>query len=157
MQLLLLRHGQAEDSSPGGDFMRRLVEKGHEQAGQAARVLGAANLLPDLVLTSPYLRARQTADAFTQVAGMPGAVIQQWLGCGMDPESALAELSAFNDFECVMIVGHEPDFSTLIRHCLGTSAGVEVRKGSITCIELRPPSARATLRFLLPFKLSQHL
>ena len=56
-----------------------------------------------------------------------------------------------------MIVGHEPDLSRLISHCLGGSAEIEVRKGSITCIDLRPPSPRATLRFLIPHKLAKHL
>ncbi len=159
MQLFLLRHGKAEDSSPTGtDFARALVEKGHEQARHAARLLKMAQLLPEIVLTSPFARARQTADTFTETAGMPGAVVQSWLACGMTPQAALSELTAFPDFERVMIVGHEPDFSSLIQHCLGTSAVcIEVRKGSVTCIELRPPSSRATLRFLLPHKLAKHL
>ena len=158
MQLLLLRHGKAEDRSAGGDFTRELEEKGHEQARHAARILAAADLLPDIVLTSPVLRAKQTADTFTDAAGMPGAVVQSWLSCGMSPHDALAELAAFPDFQRIMIVGHEPDFSELISHCLGTSsASVEIRKGSVTCIELRPPSPRAILRFLIPHKLAKHI
>lgn len=158
MQLLLLRHGKAEDCSPGGDFSRQLEEKGHEQARHAARILAAADLLPDLVLSSPVLRARQTADTFSAAAGMPGAIIQTWLSCGMSPETALAELALFPEFDRIMIVGHEPDFSRLIERCLGTTADcIEVRKGSITCLDLRPPKPRATLRFLIPHKLAKHL
>ena len=157
MQLLLLRHGKAEDSSPGGDFTRELEEKGHEQARNVARILAAADLLPDLVLSSPVFRAKQTANTFTSTAGMPGPIFLEWLACGMSPETALAELSHFPEFERIMIVGHEPDFSRLISHCLGGSADAEVRKGSITCLDLHPPSPRATLRFLLPHKLAKHL
>jgi phosphohistidine phosphatase len=157
MQLLLLRHGKAEDSSPSGDFSRELEEKGHEQARHAARILVAADLLPDLVLSSPVVRAKQTAISFTDAAKMPGPIFLDWLSCGMSPETALAELTAFPDFERIMIVGHEPDFSRLISHCLGGSAEIEVRKGSVTCIDLRPPSPRATLRFLIPHKLAKHL
>lgn len=159
MQLLLLRHGKAEDrSSKGTDFSRELLEKGHEQARHAARVLNATDMLPDLVLTSPVLRAKQTADTFTQTAGMPGPVIQAWLSCGLSPHTALSELTAFPDFERIMIVGHEPDFSQIIEHCLGTTAvSIEVRKGSLTCIELNPPRPRAILRFLLPHKLAKYL
>lgn len=158
MQLLLLRHGKAEDISPGGDFSRRLEEKGHEQARHAARVLSAADFLPEIVLSSPVLRARQTAETFTSAAGMPGPILQTWLSCGMSPETALAELALFPDFGRVMIVGHEPDFSRLAVHCLGTTADcIEVRKGSLTCLSLRPPTARATLRFLIPFKIGKHL
>ena len=158
MQLLLLRHGKAEDCSPGGDFSRGLEEKGHEQARHAARILAAANFLPDLVLSSPVVRAKQTAITFTTSAGMPGPIFMDWLACGMSPETALAELAHFPEFERIMIVGHEPDFSRLIEHCLGTTADcIEVRKGSVTCIELKPPNPRATLRFLIPHKLAKHL
>ncbi len=158
MQLLLLRHGKAEDRSTGGDFARELEEKGHDQARHAARILAAAEMLPEIVLTSPLVRARQTADTFTKAAVMPGAVTQTWLSCGMSPDTALSELTAFPEFERVMIVGHEPDFSQLIEHCLGTTAAcVEVRKGSVTCIELSPPAPRAILRFLIPHKLAKHL
>lgn len=158
MQLILLRHGKAEDSSPGGDFPRELEEKGHEQARHAARILAAADLLPDLVLSSPVVRAKQTAETFTATAGMPGPIFLDWLSCGMSPETALAELGHFPEFECIMIVGHEPDFSRLIEACLGTTADcVEVRKGSLTCIELNPPTPRATLRFLIPHKLGKYI
>lgn len=159
MQLLLLRHGKAEDHSAAGtDFSRELMEKGHEQARHAARILSAADMLPDIVLSSPLVRARQTADTFAEAARLPGSVVQPWLSCGMLPQIALSQLAAFADFECVMIVGHEPDFSQLIEHCLGTTAiCVEVKKGSVTCIELRPPNPRAILRFLLPHKLAKHL
>lgn len=157
MQLLLLRHGKAEDCSSGGDFVRELQEKGHEQARHAARILAAANLLPDLVLSSSVVRAKQTANTFTTAAGMPGPIFLDWLACGMSPETALAELGHFPEFECIMIVGHEPDFSRLISHCLGGSAQTEIRKGSVTCLELLPPTPRATLRFLIPHKLAKHL
>jgi phosphohistidine phosphatase len=158
MQLLLLRHGKAEDCSPGGDFSRELEEKGHEQARHAARILAAADLLPDLVLSSPVLRAKQTAITFTATAEIPGPIFLDWLSCGMSPETALAELAHFPEFKRIMIVGHEPDFSRLIERCLGATADcIEVRKGSITCIELRLPSPRATLRFLIPHKLAKHL
>lgn len=157
MQLLLLRHGKAEDSSQGGDFSRVLEEKGHAQARHAARILVAADMLPDLVLSSPVVRAKQTAETFTDAAGMPGPIFLDWLACGMSPETALGELAHFPEFERIMIVGHEPDFSRLIRHCLGSSAEIEIRKGSVTCLDLRPPSPRATLHFLIPHKLAKHL
>lgn len=158
MQLFLLRHGKAEDYSPEGDFSRELEEKGHEQARHAARILAAAKLLPDLVLSSPVIRAKQTAETFAAAAGMPGPIFLDWLACGMTPEAALAELAHFPEFERIMIVGHEPDLSRLIEHCLGTTPdSVEVRKGSVTCIELRPPTPRATLCFLIPHKLAKHM
>lgn len=160
MNLFLLRHGSAEarNANHPDDAARALLEKGHEQARNAARILTSAKMLPDIVLSSPLVRARETAESFTQAASMPGPVIQSWLACGMSPETALSELLGFLDFKSVMIVGHEPDFSQFIQYLLGSNAdSVEIRKGSLTCVEVFPPSKTATLRFLMPFKLAKHL
>lgn len=159
MKLLLLRHGKAEDfsSSGGGDFARALIEKGIEQSRNAARVLSAADSLPDLVLSSPVLRARQTAEEFCRAAGISEPLIEDWLACGMSPQTALAELRAFSEYESIMVVGHEPDFSQLVQHSLGASGSIEIRKGSLTCLEIKPPSPRASLLFSIPQRLSKHL
>lgn len=160
MNLFLLRHGKAEvkNAITPDDFSRALVEKGHQQARNAARLLCASEMLPDIVLCSPLVRARETAESFTLAANMPGPVIQNWLGCGMNPETALSELRGFSDFKNIMIVGHEPDFSQFVQYLLGSTAdSVEIRKGSLTCLEVFPPSRNATLRFLIPFKLAKHM
>lgn len=154
MELILLRHGKAEDSNPGGDAERALVEKGHDQASGAARLLLALDRRPHVVLTSPRVRARETADTFCAVAEMPGPVMQSWLDCGMDPETAMSELSAFSDFDRVMIVGHEPDFSGLVEWLLGCAGSfVEVKKGSLIGIDVHPPAKHAVLRFVIPPKM----
>lgn len=157
MNLILLRHGKAEDISPDGDFSRALVEKGREQSRRAARQLAGAGALPDIVLTSPLLRARQTADEFCQAAGIPGPVIQGWLASGMHPDVALAELAAFKDFKRVAIVGHEPDFSSLISWVLGARGGsIEMKKGAIACLRISPPARNGVLAFLIPPKLTEN-
>jgi phosphohistidine phosphatase len=156
VKLILLRHGKAADSHPEGDFSRPLVEKGREQARRAAKLLKAAGTLPDIVLTSPLIRARQTAEEFCQTAQIPGATIQGWLACGMNPENALKELTAFHDFKRVAIVGHEPDFSQLIQWILGANGGsIEVKKGTLACLEIHPPTRRGTLLYLIPPKLAE--
>ncbi len=155
MDLILLRHGKAADTSASGDFGRELTERGHEQSRGAARLLMAADRLPHIVLTSPLIRARQTATTFCEAAGIPGPVTQGWLACGMAPETALAELAAFRDFKRVLIVGHEPDFSRLVGWILGTGSGdIEIKKGSITGLIVSPPSRYGTLRFMIPPKLA---
>lgn len=156
MKLILLRHGKAEDSHADGDFSRALVEKGRQQARRAAKLLQAAGRLPDIVLTSPLVRARQTAEEFCQTAGIPGATIQGWLACGMTPENALTELAAFKDFKRVAIVGHEPDFSGLIEWILGANGGsIDVKKGALACLSVNPPSRLGTLAYLIPPKLAE--
>jgi phosphohistidine phosphatase len=151
MNLIILRHGKAEDSHSDGDFSRALVEKGRKQARRAAKLLVANESLPDIVLTSPLVRARQTADEFCQTAGIPGATIQSWLACGMTPEIAMNELEAFRDFKCVAIVGHEPDFSQLIEWLLGANqSSIEIKKGAIVGLQINPPTRSGTLQFLIP-------
>lgn len=155
MDLLLLRHGKAEDSNPQGDHYRALVEKGREQARRAARIVRGTKWLPEVVLTSPLVRARQTAHEFCETAGVSGAVIQGWLACGMSPDRALKELAGYSEFERVAIVGHEPDFSSLIECLLGAAGGsVEVKKGAIACLRILPPSRHGRLKFLIPPKLA---
>ena len=155
MDLILLRHGKAEDFNSDGDAARALVEKGREQARKAAKLLKHAKLLPDIVLTSPLVRARQTAEEFCDAAGLPGAVIQGWLASGMNPEQAMSELAGFREFKRIAIVGHEPDFSGLIHWILGTSGGsVDVKKGAIACLQVTPPSRHGTLVYLIPPKLA---
>lgn len=153
MELLLLRHGKAEDFHTAGDSARELVEKGRNQARRAALSLKRAKWLPDIVLTSPYARARQTADTFCEAAGIPGPILQGWLACGMNPQLALNELAAFHDFKRVAIVGHEPDLSGLIESILGASGGrVEMKKGALACLQINPPSRHGSLVFLIPPK-----
>ncbi|MCH7228363.1 SixA phosphatase family protein [Haloferula sp. A504] len=153
MELLLLRHGKAEDTHAEGDFARELVEKGVRQSTRAGRLLKALDRRPDVVLTSPRVRARQTAGHFCEAAGMPGPVVQPWIDCGMGPEEALNELQSFSEFGRVMLVGHEPDFSGLVEWLLGDGASVEVKKGSLIGLVVRPPSRDARLLFNVPPKM----
>ncbi|MEI6655254.1 MAG: phosphohistidine phosphatase SixA [Verrucomicrobiota bacterium] len=158
MELILLRHGKAEDHHPQGDSARALVEKGRHQARRAGRVLQAAGLTPEIVLTSPLVRALQTAEEFCQAAGLPGPVVQGWLACGCAPETALAELAAFPDFARVAIVGHEPDLSRIIQWCIGAyGAAIHMKKGALACLRLEPPSRYGTLVYLVPPKLTGDL
>jgi phosphohistidine phosphatase len=151
MELLVIRHAKAENAHPGGDRERALVEKGFEQSAKLGRFLKLFERRPDVVLTSPLVRARQTAETLCEAAEMPGPVVQGWLACGMDPETAIRELVAFSDFERVAIVGHEPDLSSLIEWLLGCSgSSVEVKKASITGLLVHPPAWHARLLFHLP-------
>ena len=158
MDLILLRHGKAEDFHPQGDGARALVEKGREQARQAGLMLKAAGLIPEIVLTSPLVRARQTADEFCQALGIPGPVLQGWLACGCRPETVASELAAFHDFKRVVIVGHEPDFSRFIQWSMGAyGASVEMKKGTLAGLRISPPARHGLLLYLIPPRLTGEL
>jgi phosphohistidine phosphatase len=150
MELILLRHGKAEPHGhPGGDAARALVTKGREQARRAARFLMAVDGLPEIVLTSPLLRALQTAEEFSEAAGLAAPLVQDWLASGMQPETAAAELAAFSSHRRIAIVGHEPDFSWLAGWLTGGGL-LEVKKGALVSLDVQPPSRRGTLRYLIP-------
>ncbi|MES2997074.1 MAG: histidine phosphatase family protein [Verrucomicrobiota bacterium] len=156
MQLLLIRHGKAGDSHPDGDFARPLVAAGHAQARAIAGLLASTDELPDICLTSPLVRAMQTAETFCTTAGLPGPIIQPWLASGLHPETALAELVAFREYNRVAIFGHEPDFSSFIEWTLGVHGGsIEMKKSAAACLVIHPPSRHSSLRFLVPPALVQ--
>ena len=150
MTLLLIRHATADAHGlPGGDFVRNLVEKGQDQSRHVGRFLKEHDLIPDLVLTSPVLRAKETAD-FLAEEGCPKPIVEPWLACGMSPELALEELKAYSKFQRVALVGHEPDFSSLAEHILGARPyTIRVKKTSLISLELgRNPQ----LNFSIPCK-----
>lgn len=150
MNLILLHHGKAQDANPGGDSMRELVQEGFKQARSQAQFLIHAGLLPDIVLTSPLVRARQTAHEFCKAANLPGEIIQGWLACGMSPETAMKELAGLMTFKCVAIVGHEPDLPSLIAHLIGCNpASIQMENGGMACLDIQAPLQQATLKFLI--------
>lgn len=152
MELLVIRHAKAEEHGhPRGDAARALVAKGEAQADRIGRFLRRTKRLPGLTLTSPLVRARQTADRLCASAGLPSPMVQPWLASGMDPETAVRELGAFAAFERVAIVGHEPDLSALVESLLGADGGaVEVKKASVTGLDLQGRGRRARLVFHAP-------
>ena len=149
MILLLIRHAKAEDFGSSGDGSRALTAKGQLQSRQVGRFLKERDLLPDLVLHSPLVRARETAEIFCQTCGADAPVQEAWLSCGMRPEEALAELAVYNEsMETVAIVGHEPDFSQLVGYLLGAERGyVQVKKASVIALSVQPPRKNGVLHF----------
>lgn len=151
MELILIRHGKAADNHPDGDFHRQLTEKGHIQSVNVADVLSAFGKLPDLVLTGPLVRARQTADAICRRAELGEPLVVPWLACGMLPQDALDELSGYRAFKRIAIVGHEPDFSTLVEWLLGAAGGtVEFKKAAVAGLQIEAPARLGRLLFLVP-------
>jgi phosphohistidine phosphatase len=154
MDLYLLRHADA-NTEAATDDARPLSEKGVSQARKVGRFCKDHNLKPDIILTSPVLRAAETADIVAQI--IKGELMTEpWLACGMQPETALEELRGYERFESVMIVGHQPDFSLLAAHLLGLQDNeqISVRKASLTHFELGAfVFGGARLCFSLPCRL----
>lgn len=155
MIVYFLRHADAEPDA-ARDFERKLTPKGLAQAEKAGKFLVRYGLVPSLILTSPVVRARQTAKIVAQRLGDADLVEERWLACGMNPESCLRELAPYFHHESILLVGHEPDFSETIAALIGhpDPAHLHIRKASLTAvdlIELAPGGGQ--LEFLVPARL----
>lgn len=154
MDLYLLRHADA-NTTAATDDARPLSEKGVSQAKKVGRFCKEHGIKPELILTSPVLRAAETAEIVADI--LKGELMTEpWLACGMQPETALEELRGYERFESVMIVGHQPDFSLLAAHLLGLQDNeqISIRKASLTHFELGAfLFGSARLCFTLPCRL----
>jgi phosphohistidine phosphatase len=122
----LLRHGDAEDGSP--DSERRLTEKGREQARAVGVAMKALSLEIDACLTSPKVRAAETARLACEPLGVEPQLEPKLAGGPFDAEALAAGLG-----DDVLLVGHDPDFSMAV-HSL-TGAQVRMKKGGLAGIE----------------------
>jgi phosphohistidine phosphatase len=154
MLLYLLRHADAETAA-ASDELRPLSEKGADQAKKVARFCEAHDMQVSLILSSPLLRAHETAQPVA-AALRTEMIVAPWLASGMHPQTAVEELRAYRSQNSVMLVGHEPDFSQLAAHLLGlpTNHALHVRKASLTALEFHVFRAGgATLQYSIPCKL----
>ena len=121
----LLRHGEAEDGSP--DSERRLTEKGERQARSAGAALAKLGVKVEVCLTSPKVRAADTARLACEPLGIEPQHEPKLAGGPFDAE----QLAAGHDE--VLLVGHDPDFSMAV-HAL-TGAQVRLKKGGLACVD----------------------
>ena len=136
----LLRHGDAERGSP--DAERPLTDKGRRQARTAGAALKELGVEMDACLTSPKRRAADTAALACEPLGVEPREEPRLAGGRFDP----LELAAGNG-QHVLLVGHEPDFSTAVRELTG--GDVDMKKGGLAAIdggELRVLMRPADLR-----------
>jgi phosphohistidine phosphatase len=122
----LLRHGDAADGSP--DSERPLTEKGREQSRAAGRALKALGVKPDACLTSPKVRAADTATIACAELGVEPQHEPKLAGGPFDPPALAAGLG-----DNVLLVGHDPDFSAAVHNLTG--AQVRMKKGGLAGIE----------------------
>jgi phosphohistidine phosphatase len=122
----LLRHGDAEDGAP--DAERPLTEKGREQARAVGTALKALGVDLDACLTSPKVRAAETARIACEPLGVEPHLEPKLSGGPFDAEALAAGLG-----DEVLMVGHDPDFSMAV-HSL-TGAQVRLKKGGLAGIE----------------------
>ena len=131
--MLLLRHGTAVPHGLAGldDAERPLVAEGEREARAAGRALRALKVRPDRIVTSPLVRARQTAQLAAAELGVP-SFEDDALSPGF-AQTDLEALFARHDGDCIVLVGHDPDFSRLVHDLTG--AQIEMAKGGVARID----------------------
>jgi phosphohistidine phosphatase len=157
MNLYLMRHGIAVAADQPGmesDSERPLTPKGVKRMRRAARGLRRLGISFDIILTSPLVRARQTAEIVAEILGLEGQLEEiSELAPERSVDHLIAGLTRFHDKEHLLLVGHNP---LLIRAFSFFISGkdhleIELKKGGLGCIETGdlPPSAPGTLHWLL--------
>ena len=126
MALLLLRHGDAEDGT-GDDDARKLTPKGERQAVAAGEALAALRIEVDACLSSPRVRAAETARLACRALGIDFELTDELRGGPFDGSRLAAGRGS------VLLVGHEPDFSDEIARLTGGKA--KMKKGGLAIVE----------------------
>jgi phosphohistidine phosphatase len=121
----LLRHGDAEDGTP--DAERRLTAKGEQQGRAAGAALSTLGVGIETCLSSPKVRAAQTARLACEPLGVDVKIESRLAGGAFDAETLVAGLGE------VLLVGHDPDFSQAVRDLTG--ARVQLKKGGLAGID----------------------
>ncbi|HEX7058555.1 MAG TPA: histidine phosphatase family protein [Solirubrobacterales bacterium] len=124
--ICLLRHGDAEDRD-GDDAARRLTAKGERQAEVAGLALARLGAEMEACLTSPKVRAADTARIACRSLGIEPEVVEELRG---GPFDSLSLSASRGD---VLLVGHEPDFSDEVARLTG--ANVKLRKGGLAIVD----------------------
>lgn len=156
MNVYIVRHAIAEEPGAKTDSQRKLTEKGREKMGKVARGLKALGVRLNLILTSPYTRARETAEILADEFRLTGEKMIQSVHLAPDssPARLVEEIRAhYSRVENLALVGHEPFLSELVSLLLAATPDLQVnfRKGGVCALTLESPKAdsRATLEWLL--------
>ncbi len=138
MDLYILRHAIAEDRDEAAgkpDSQRRLTPEGEEKMRRIAKGMKSLGLEFDLMLTSPYLRAKETAEIVADVLKLSKQLeISAELTPHGNPRKLIDALNGhYSDRKSIVLVGHEPYLSNLISLLLSgdTSLEIDLKKGGL--------------------------
>jgi phosphohistidine phosphatase len=158
VNIYILRHGIAvEPGAPGikTDAERPLIPKGEQHLREAAAAMEKMGLSFDVIFSSPYLRAKQTAEIVAKNLKLERKpTISSDLIPGGNPQALIRQLNGLKPApEHILIVGHEPYLSRLIALLSsgGTGVTIDMKKGSLCKLETEQLEYGhcATLKWLL--------
>jgi len=151
LQLIFFRHGPAGSKAEwqGADDERPLTADGRAAVAQAAALLARSGVDADAVLTSPLTRARETAEIVAEAIGCTDRLADDdRLAHGLDRTRLSAVVGDHSGAQCLVLVGHEPDFSETIGQITGGT--VVVKKAGVARVDVDEQTMRGALVWLIP-------
>jgi phosphohistidine phosphatase len=153
MRLYLIRHGTAEEARGGDDSLRALTDEGRREVEEVSGAIPRSSDLPVEIWSSPYLRAKQTAEILRRRLKLPGEIR---LTDAMLPESGWSALrdaleeGGLMGTRTVLAVGHNPSISAMVGDACG-GARIAMAKAAVACIDFdgRSGMGRGELRWLV--------
>ncbi|HEY5976109.1 MAG TPA: phosphohistidine phosphatase SixA [Geobacteraceae bacterium] len=153
MYLYIIRHAEATDRVPGGtDGLRALTCRGRTRFRRVGATLNKLAIAPDLIATSPLIRAVQTAEILaSSIASTCDILVVPELAEDFSPTQLRDLLQAHAQCRQVAVVGHEPTLGRLAQALLGSPQPCSLKKGATLCLELAPdrPKLSGTLQWLV--------
>jgi phosphohistidine phosphatase len=153
-EIYLVRHGVAENRGDAwpDDAKRPLTDEGMARMRKSARGLARLGIAFDVVLSSPLVRAKQTAEIVAAgVSPRPSIVVVDSLSPGGGFSAIAADLAKHAKKTRIALVGHEPGIGELAARLIGSRHAIEFKKGAVCRIDLDalPPHGPGNLRWLL--------
>ena len=157
-ELYFVRHGLAEERGDAwpDDAKRPLTDEGISRMRKAARGLSRLGVSVDIVLTSPLVRARQTAEIVAgELDPRPSLVNVESLTPGGSYAAVVADLEKHSRKTRIALVGHEPMIGELAAKMIGSRHPIEFKKGAVCRIDVEqlPPTGPGDLRWLMTTKM----
>jgi phosphohistidine phosphatase len=152
MEVWLVRHATAveREEFAGDDADRPLTPRGRKKFRRFLREVLEQGGAPKLIITSPLLRAAETAEILRKAAKLkkPELLVNEALSPGVEADSII-DLVRSQDADIVALVGHEPDFSACVSQLIG-GGQIALGKGFIACLRFSgtPEIGAAELRWL---------
>ena len=150
MKLYLVRHAVAvERSGMTPDASRYLTPQGRSAFRKIARRVRKAGIAPEVIFTSPLLRAVQTAEILAERLKHEGpVVVANELSPGFDDRALRSLLAGAGNLAEAAFVGHEPDLGDLAATLLSLRGGFPLRKGAVVALEVEGSARRGAGKFL---------
>jgi phosphohistidine phosphatase len=137
LRLYFLRHGKAMSRAEWeeDDDLRPLTPQGADEVRRVGATLAALGLAPEVVVSSPLERARRTAEIAAEALGTGATLVfDERLGHGFDVPALLTVVERHRPETSIMLVGHEPGFSTVIGELTG--GRVVCKKGGVARVDV---------------------